>query len=111
MLRIALVVIGHWQKQTELWVEPIHLGRRIPEEQDCENSGPVNRKLRSTTDAESTVVRHQHGKPTPSYKNHRALDDKAGVITAVKTTTGAVDEASELFELIERYERFIAAKH
>jgi hypothetical protein len=29
----------------------------------------------------------------------------------VKTTTGAVDEASELFELIERYERFIAAKH
>ena len=46
----------------------------------------------------------------PSYKNHRALDDKAGVITAVKTTTGAVDEASELFELIERHERFTASK-
>ena len=56
------------------------------------------------------MVRHQNGKSTPSYKNHRALDDKAGVITAVKTTTGAVDEASELFELIERHERFTASK-
>ena len=70
----------------------------------------MNRKLRSTMDADSTVVRHQNGKSTPSYKNHRALDDKPGVITAVKTTTGAVDEASELFELIERHERFTASK-
>jgi hypothetical protein len=22
-------MMGHWQKQTELWVEPIHLARRI----------------------------------------------------------------------------------
>ena len=56
------------------------------------------------------MVRHQNGKPTPSYKNHRALDDKAGVVTAVKTTTGAMDEASELFELIERHERVTASK-
>lgn len=73
------------------------------EEQVSGNAGPMNRKLRSTTDPDCTVVRHQNGKPTPSYKNHRALDDKAGVITAVRTTTGAVDEASELFELIERH--------
>ena len=73
------------------------------QQKDSGNAGPVNRKLRSTTDGDSTVVRRQNGKPTPSYKNHRALDDKAGVITAVKTTTGAVDEASELFELIERH--------
>jgi transposase len=72
--------------------------------------GPVNRKLRSTTDADSTVVRHHSGKPTPSYKNHRVLDDKAGVITAVKTTTGVVDEASELFNLIEKHERLTASK-
>jgi transposase len=79
------------------------------EEQDC-GSGSVNRKLRSTTDPDSTVVRHQSGKPTPSYKNHRALDDKAGVVTAVKTTTGAMDEASELLELIERHECATASK-
>ena len=23
-------MIGHWEKQTELWVERINLGRRIP---------------------------------------------------------------------------------
>jgi transposase len=75
------------------------------EEQDSGSGGSVNRKLRSTTDPDSTVVRHQNGKPTPSYKNHRALDDKAGVVTAVKTTTGAMDEASELFELIVVFPR------
>ena len=81
------------------------------EDQDSGSSGgSVNRKLRSTTDPDSTVVRHQQGKPTPSYKNHRALDDKAGVVTAVTTTTGAIDEASELIELIERHERVTAAK-
>ena len=81
------------------------------EDQDCGSSGgSVNRKLRSTTDPDSTVVRHQQGKPTPSYKNHRALDDKAGVVTAITTTTGAIDEASELIALIERHERVTAAK-
>jgi hypothetical protein len=55
-------------------------------------------------------VRHQQGKPTPSYKNHRTVDDKAGVVTAVKTTTGAIDEASQLIELIEQHERVTASK-
>jgi hypothetical protein len=55
-------------------------------------------------------VRHQNGKPTPCYQNHRALDEKAGVVTAVLTTTGAVDEASPLFELIDRDEGVTASK-
>ena len=86
------------------------------EEQDeddpnCGSSGSsVNRKLRSTTDPDSTVVRRQQDKATPSYKNHRALDDKAGVVTAVKTTTGAIDEGSQLMELIEKHEQLTAAK-
>jgi transposase len=80
------------------------------EKRDSGNAGSVNRKLRSTTDPDSTVVRHQNGKPTPCYKNHRALDEKAGVVTAVMTTTGAVDEASALFELIERHEGVTASK-
>ncbi len=81
------------------------------EEDDSGSGGSVNKRLRSTTDPDSTVVRHQGGgKSTPSYKNHRALDEKAGVITAVKTTTGAIDEASQLIELIERHERLTASK-
>ncbi len=80
------------------------------EDREAGGRGSVNRKLRSTTDPDSTVVRHQNGKSTPSFKNHRALDDRAGVVTAVKTTTGAIDEGRELFALIEKHERVTAAK-
>lgn len=38
------------------------------EEQDSGNAGPVNRKLRSTTDPDCTMVRHQNGKPTRSTR-------------------------------------------
>ena len=46
-------------------------------------------------------MRHRTGKSLPSYKNHRALDDKAGVITACVTTTGARDEGEELPAVLE----------
>ena len=61
----------------------------------------MNSKLRSTTDPDCTVVQHQNGKPTPCYRNHRALDQKAGVVTAVMTTTGALDEATRYSSLSE----------
>jgi hypothetical protein len=104
--------MGRWQKQTELWVEPVNLGIRIPQdrlprkinkvldlgfvrgevsdfyrnngekspslrrreksrdpERDPVGSGaPVNRKLRSTTDPDSTVVRHQMVSRLPPTK-------------------------------------------
>ena len=60
----------------------------------------VNTCHRSTSDPDSTVVRHRDGAAVPSYKNHRVVDDKAGVITATKTTTGAVDEGQELSTLV-----------
>src|SRR5690606_11111130 len=65
---------------------------------------------RSTTDPESTLVRHGMGKSEPSYKNHRGIDDKAGVITAMKTTTGAVSEAHELVDLTEEHEKNVGAE-
>jgi transposase len=74
------------------------------DELPLEDRGPVNRQRRSRTDGDSTVVRHRDGKSTPSYKNHRVLDDRAGVITALATTTGAVDEARELAALIDQHE-------
>jgi len=63
----------------------------------------VNDSYQSTTEPEASVIRHSgHGKSTPCYKHHRAIDDAAGVITAVATTTGAVDEATQLLPLIEQ---------
>jgi Transposase DDE domain len=64
----------------------------------------TNRKFRSTTDPDATLVRHGGLKSRLRYKTHRVVDDAHAVITAVETTTGAVDEASQLQDLIEAHE-------
>jgi hypothetical protein len=55
----------------------------------------TNRKFRSTTDPDATLVRHGGLKSRLRYKTHRVVNDAHEVITAVETTTGAVDEASQ----------------
>jgi Transposase DDE domain len=40
----------------------------------------------------------------PRYKSHRVVDDAHEIITAVETTTGAVDEGARLLALIEAHE-------
>jgi transposase len=64
----------------------------------------ANRQFRSTTDPEASLVRQSGLKSRPRYKSHRAVDDLVGIITAVETTTGAVDEGSRLQSLIEAHE-------
>jgi len=66
--------------------------------------GRVNRSKMSTTDPDATLVRQGGAQSEPSYKNHRVVDDKAGVVTAIKSTTGAVNEAHELVGLIREHE-------
>ena len=64
----------------------------------------TNRQFRSKTDPDATLVRHGGLKSRLRYKTHRAVDDAHEIITAVETTTGAVDEASQLAALIEAHE-------
>ena len=64
----------------------------------------TNRQFRSTTDPDATLVRHAGLKSRLRYKTHRVVDDAHEIITAVETTTGAVDEASQLLRLIEAHE-------
>ena len=64
----------------------------------------TNRQFRSTTDPDATLVRQGGLKSRLRYKTHRVVDDAHEIITAVETTTGAVDEASQLLELIEAHE-------
>ena len=66
---------------------------------------PANSQHVSTTDPDSRIVRHDGGKPAPSYKVHRVVDDKEGVITAVKTTHGTANEGNELMDMIARHEK------
>jgi Transposase DDE domain len=46
------------------------------------------------------LVRHSGLKSRLRYKTHRVVDDANEVITAVETTTGTVDEATQLLGLI-----------
>jgi len=64
----------------------------------------TNRQFRSTTDPDATLVRQGGLKSRLRYKTHRVVDDAHEIITAVGTTTGAVDEASQLLGLIEAHE-------
>jgi transposase len=64
----------------------------------------TNRRFGSTTDPDASLVRQGGLKSQLSYKTHRAVDDAHEVITAVETTTGAVDEATQLLGLIEAHQ-------
>ena len=73
--------------------------------------GPVNQRHRVMTDPDSALVRQTNsGKSHPSYKSHRALDDKLGVITAVSTTNGVRDDGAELGHLLVQHQANTARK-
>ena len=72
--------------------------------------GPVNQQHQIKTDPDSALVRHASGKSYPSYKSHRGLDDKAGVITALKTTNGIRDDGAELASLVTQHQEHTACK-
>ena len=55
-------------------------------------------------------MRHRTGKSLPGYKNPRVLDDKAGVITVSKTTTGIRDDGAELIDAVKAHEEATGGK-
>jgi len=65
---------------------------------------PVNKRLLCTTDREAAVVRKGKQAARPRYKHHRGVDDRFGVITAVATTPGDVEENAKLLELVAQSE-------
>ncbi len=50
--------------------------------------------FKSTTDPHATLVRQGGLKSRRRSKSHRVVDDDHEIITAVETTTGAVDEGT-----------------
>jgi transposase len=65
----------------------------------------------SATDPDAAVARKTDGDPPRlRYKNHRAVDDQRGVITAIETTPGNVLENHKLMALIQQHERNTAEK-
>lgn len=70
----------------------------------------VNATHVSTTDPEATLAR---GGTVPGtqlcYKNHRAVDDAQGVITAVETTTGMAGDAQQVPALLAEHQKLTGA--
>jgi transposase len=97
------------REQTEKLDEADTKKNEADDYQDPDMPGPgprteINQKYQSNTDPEATLVR-QHGfKTRPRYKNHRVVDDAHGVITAVHTTTGRINESHELMELVGQHQ-------
>jgi len=60
----------------------------------------------SATDPDAALSRkHSKDRAKLRYKNHRAVDDQCGVITAVETTAGDVMENHKLMDLVHQHER------
>jgi transposase len=59
----------------------------------------------SKTDPDAVVMR-KGGRDIarPRYRNHRAVDDQCGVITAIETTPADVNENEKLISLVEQHE-------
>jgi transposase len=74
------------------------------EQGDDAKSGQANRKYVSPTDPDASVVRQGGGRSKLRYKIHRAVDEKAEVITATEVTPGEVNEAHRLTSLVENHE-------
>ena len=58
----------------------------------------------SHTDPEARLTR-SNGKHVLGYKDHRAVDDRFGVITATVTTDAAVDEAKMIVAVLDQHEQ------
>ena len=64
----------------------------------------VNDCMVSATDPDAALARKGSDSARPRYHHHRAIDDAQGVITAVDTTPGSINEASKLCDLIEGHQ-------
>ena len=83
------------------------------EEPPPSDEGPSRRSPKSVsrTDPDAALIRKgQHDLARPRYKNHRAVDDQYGVITALKTTPADVAENEKLLELVGQHEIHTGAK-
>jgi transposase len=66
-------------------------------------NGKLNRTHLSTTDPDASMVSKGKVRSQLSFKAHRAVDEKAEVITATEVTSGAVNEGHLLPDLIDQH--------
>lgn len=92
-----------WRKLTQRLDEPIDASATedtaAPMPQPTHPSG----RLTASSDPEAGVTR-SYGQTVCGYKDHRAVDDGHGIITATLTTDAAANEGHVLEEVIDAHE-------
>ena len=109
-----------WESLTEKHAEEVlaENGEQKEKGGDGDETGsgrPRTKKVKvkkiSKTDPEATLTTSSHNqRMEPSYKQHTAVDDKAGVVVDVEVTTGEKSEGKELKNQIERVESVTGKK-
>lgn len=104
-----------WDSIAEKHVERIIEANPVPEQ--CSRSASINegrqstpqkRRKKSRTDPDAALATMSRAqKVQPSYKQHTAVDDKAGVVVDVHATAGDVNEGDLLLEQVGRIEASI----
>lgn len=65
---------------------------------------PVNQTHISLTDPQAHLARGKNGATDLTYKEHRAVDDAHGVITAVAATPSSVGDGTQLPGLVQQHQ-------
>lgn len=105
-----------WESLTMRHAEQVLEENKDPENSEDDGTGrgkggrprtkPPKQKRYSTTDPDATMTTNNKAwRMEPSYKQHTAVDDQAGVVVDVLLTTGEVSEGQQLPEQLERIER------
>lgn len=77
----------------------------VPSRRGRPRKHPRQAKKHSRTDPEATIATSSHDRRMePCFKQHTAVDDKAGVILDVAVTTGEDSEGKQLLEQVARVE-------
>jgi len=71
--------------------------------QDNDESPPKLERKVSTTDSDARLFT-KRGKTTLGYKDHRAVDDKHGIVTATVTTPANVHDGKLLTEVVTKHQ-------
>ena len=99
-------IINPRDLRTQLTKQYRLLEERLEDTPIARVSGPdskTNRRKVSTTDPDASMVRR--GKAKLRYQVHRAVEGQSEVITATETTTGDVNEAHRMLDLLEEHQR------
>ena len=78
---------------------------KLDEDPQQKSREPARKRTVCKTDPDAASMIKGPGPARPRYKQHRAVDNALGVITAVETTPADVTENHKLMDLVDQHEK------